>query len=80
MLAFETKQTCSADEIRKWIIENIGVDCSVQVHPRNTIIVFSKPIKDKDIKKLVEWIKSKMDGKLLISALSKGQESTQISK
>lgn len=62
-LVFETKQTKTAQEVRQWILENLRVDCSVQVHPSNTIISFTKS--PKDIKKLVEWLKSEMDAVLV---------------
>jgi len=62
-LVFETKQTKTAAEIREWIQENLGVDCSVQVHPSNTIITFREP--PKDLKKLYEWLAEEMDARLL---------------
>lgn len=65
-LVFETKQTKSATEIRQWILENFKINCSVQVHPNNTIIIFPEIIKDKQIiKEIVEWIQSEMEGKLI---------------
>ena len=68
-IAFETRQMKTAEEIRRWVLDNMGVDCSVQVHPNNTIITFSE--RPKELKKLLEWLKEEMDA-VLLTKLQRG--------
>jgi len=64
-LVFETKQTKTADEVREWIISNLGVNCSVEVHPSNTIINLQGDVEELDLDKLYDWMKEEMDGRLI---------------
>jgi len=62
---FETKQLKNADDVRAWIVENLGCECSVVVTPNNTIIVTSVDIGKSEVDGLKEWIAENMDGRLV---------------
>jgi len=57
----------TADDVRQYINDKLGIECFVALHPNRLKITFSSPIPDKGIKIIDDYVKEEMDGTRVVA-------------
>lgn len=57
----------TADEVREYIKEKLGIECFVALHPNRLKITFSSPIPEEGLKLVDKYVTEELDGNRVIA-------------
>jgi len=57
----------TADDVRQYVIDKLGIECFVALHPNRLKITFSSPVPEEGLKIIDQYVVEEFDGTRVVT-------------